>query len=125
MRRTKIVATLGPATDKPKVLANLIAAGLDAARLNYSHGTRNDHAKRARSLRRMTKAQNREIALIADLQGPKIRLEKFRNGPIQLEEGDEFTIDADLDANAGDEQHIGVTYKGARLQRELPFLPTL
>ena len=111
MRRTKIVATLGPATDKPKVLANLIAAGLDAARLNYSHGTRDDHAKRARSLRRAAKAQHREIALIADLQGPKIRLEKFRNGPIQLEEGYDFTIDADLDANAGDEQHIGVTYK--------------
>ncbi len=111
MRRTKIVATLGPSTDKPKVLTNLIAAGLDAARLNYSHSTREDHAKRARSLRRAAKSQGREITLIADLQGPKIRLEGFRNGPIHLEEGDEFIIDADLKANAGDEHHVGVTYK--------------
>ena len=111
MRRTKIVATLGPATDKPKVLANLITAGLDAARLNYSHGTREDHAKRARAVRRAAKAAEREIAIIADLQGPKIRLERFRDGPINLEDGDEFIIDADLGANAGDEQHVGVTYK--------------
>ncbi|MDA0823116.1 MAG: pyruvate kinase [Proteobacteria bacterium] len=111
MRRTKIVGTLGPATDKPKVLANLIEAGLDAARLNYSHGSREDHAKRARAVRRVAKQQNREIALIADLQGPKIRLEKFRDGPIQLDVGDEFVIDADLASNAGDEHHVGVTYK--------------
>lgn len=111
MRRTKIVATLGPSTDKPKVLSNIITAGLDAARLNYSHGTRSDHAKRARALRRAAKGQRCEVALIADLQGPKIRLERFRNGPIHLDEGDEFIIDADLKANAGDEHHVGVTYK--------------
>ena len=111
MRRTKIVATLGPSTDKPKVLSNIITAGLDAARLNYSHGTRSDHAKRARALRRAAKGQRCEVALIADLQGPKIRLEQFRNGPIHLDEGDEFIIDADLKANAGDEHHVGVTYK--------------
>ena len=78
MRRTKIVATLGPATDKPKVLRELIEAGLDAGRLNYSHGSREDHAKRARALRRAAKSCRREIAIIADLQGPKIRLERFR-----------------------------------------------
>ncbi|MFT4581338.1 MAG: pyruvate kinase [Gammaproteobacteria bacterium] len=111
MRRTKIVGTLGPATDKPKVLARLIEAGLDAARLNYSHGTRDDHAKRARAVRRAAKLQNRELALIADLQGPKIRLEKFRDGPIHLDVGDEFILDADLASNAGDEHHVGVTYK--------------
>jgi pyruvate kinase len=111
VRRTKIVATLGPSTDKPKVLSNIITAGLDAARLNYSHGTRSDHAKRARALRRAAKGQRCEVALIADLQGPKIRLERFRNGPIHLDEGDEFIIDADLKANAGDEHHVGVTYK--------------
>jgi pyruvate kinase len=111
VRRTKIVATLGPSTDKPKVLSNIITAGLDAARLNYSHGTRSDHAKRALALRRAAKGQRCEVALIADLQGPKIRLERFRNGPIHLDEGDEFIIDADLKANAGDEHHVGVTYK--------------
>ncbi len=111
MRRTKIVATLGPSTDKPKVLRRLVAAGLDAARLNYSHGTPEAHAKRARALRRAARAENREIALIADLQGPKIRIERFRDGPIRLEQGDEFVIDADLQAGAGDEQQVGVTYK--------------
>jgi len=112
VRRTKIVATLGPSTDKPKVLARLIAEGLDGARLNYSHGSREEHAKRARALRRAAKAAHREITLIADLQGPKIRLERFSNGAIRLEEGDDFVIDADLNANAGDEHHVGVTYKG-------------
>ncbi len=112
MRRTKIVATLGPATDKPKVLKNLIDGGLDGARLNYSHGAREEHAKRARAVRRAAKALNREVAIIADLQGPKIRIERFRNGPIELEEGDDFIIDADLAPNAGDETHVGVTYKG-------------
>ena len=111
MRRTKIIATLGPSTDKPKVLAQLIAAGLDGARLNYSHGSRDAHAKRARALRRAAKSECREVALIADLQGPKIRIQGFRNGPIQLEEGDDFIIDADLQTNAGDEHHVGVTYK--------------
>ncbi len=112
MRRTKIVATLGPATDKPKVLKNLIEAGLDGARLNYSHGAREEHAKRARAVRRAAKSLNREVAIIADLQGPKIRIERFRNGPIELEEGDDFIIDADLAPHAGDETHVGVTYKG-------------
>lgn len=112
MRRTKIVATLGPATDKPKVLKNLIDGGLDGARLNYSHGAREDHAKRARAVRRAAKSLNREVAIIADLQGPKIRIERFRHGPIELDEGDDFIIDADLAANAGDETHVGVTYKG-------------
>ena len=111
MRRTKIVATLGPATDKPKVLAHLIEAGLDAARLNYSHDSRDGHARRARALRRAAKAVGRELTIIADLQGPKIRLERFRDGVIQLDEGDEFVIDADLRPNAGDENHVGVTYK--------------
>ena len=111
MRRTKIVATLGPATDKPKVLKRLIEAGLDAARLNYSHGARKDHLRRARAVRRAAKSLRREIAIIADLQGPKIRIERFRDGPIELEEGDEFIIDADLAPGAGDEHHVGVTYK--------------
>jgi pyruvate kinase len=111
VRRTKIVATLGPATDEPKVLEQMLEAGLDVVRLNYSHATREGHLKRAKTLRRLTKKLRREVGLIADLQGPKIRLARFRNGPIELEEGDEFIIDADLAAGAGDEHHIGVTYK--------------
>ncbi|MBI5617550.1 MAG: pyruvate kinase [Gammaproteobacteria bacterium] len=111
MRRTKIVATLGPATDDPKVLERLIAGGLDAARLNYSHGKAQDHAERARAVRRAAGRQQREIALIADLQGPKIRIECFREGPIVLAEGAEFTIDAALGAEAGDDRRVGVAYK--------------
>lgn len=111
VRRTKIVATLGPATDKPKVLDDVIAAGLDAARLNYSHGNLDDHEARARAVRRGAKRAGRELALIADLQGPKIRLQRFRNGPIVLKEDARFTLDTALGADAGDEQRVGVTYK--------------
>ncbi len=110
MRRTKIVATLGPATDKPDMLARLIGAGLDAARLNYSHGLAAEHAARARAVRAEASAAGREVGLIADLQGPKIRLECFTGGPIQLEEGAHFVIDADWPAAAGTVERVGITY---------------
>jgi len=111
MRRTKIVATLGPATDQPGMLARLIAAGLDAARLNYSHGEPADHARRAQAVRVAAAAAGREVGLIADLQGPKIRLECFRHGPVTLAEGARFVIDAELDTEAGTSEQVGVTYK--------------
>ncbi len=111
MRRTKIVATLGPATDQPGMLARLIAAGLDAVRLNYSHGLAADHARRARAVRAAAAAAGREIGLIADLQGPKIRLECFRQGPVELRQGARFAIDAELAADAGTLTEVGVTYK--------------
>lgn len=111
MRRTKIVATLGPATDRPGMLARLIDAGLDAARLNYSHGDAADHARRAAEVRAAAAAAGREIGLIADLQGPKIRLERFADGPVELERGQAFAIDATLDAHAGTAGRVGVTYK--------------
>jgi len=110
VRRTKIVATLGPATDRPGMLARLVAAGLDAARLNYSHGSQEDHARRAREVREAAQAAGREIGLIADLQGPKIRLECFRDGPVELVEGRRFSIDAGLAPDAGDVERVGVTY---------------
>ena len=111
MRRTKIVATLGPATDKDGMLARLIAAGLDAARLNYSHGDVADHARRALAVREAAAAAGREVGLIADLQGPKIRLECFRAGRVTLVEGARFEIDAELGDDDGDERRVGVTYK--------------
>ena len=89
----------------------MVAEGLDVVRLNYSHDSHEGHAKRVRSVRRISKGQKKAMAVIADLQGPKIRLERFANGPIFLEEGDDFVIDADLSTNAGDENHVGVTYK--------------
>ncbi len=111
MRRTKIVVTLGPATDKPSVLTDLLGAGLDCARLNYSHGEAADHARRARALRKAARRHGREVSVIADLQGPKIRIARFRNGPITLEEGDEFIIDVGLPVDAGNDHHVGCTYK--------------
>lgn len=112
MRRTKIVATLGPATDTPGMLGKLVAAGLDAARLNYSHGDAADHARRAEAVRAVASAAGRELGLIADLQGPKIRLECFRDGPVELSEGAAFVIDAACPADAGDLTRVGVTYAG-------------
>ncbi|MCP5145490.1 MAG: pyruvate kinase [Gammaproteobacteria bacterium] len=111
MRRTKIVATLGPASDKPANLTAMIEAGVDVVRVNYSHDTQESHARRIATVRKIAKKLGREIAIMADLQGPKIRLEGFRHGPIELEEGDDFVIDATLAPDGGDERHVGVTYK--------------
>ena len=111
MRRTKIVATLGPATDKPGMLARLVAAGLDAARLNYSHGTVADHARRAQAVRTAAVEAGREIGLIADLQGPKIRLECFSDHAVDIEQGARFLIDAECAPDAGTAERVGVTYK--------------
>lgn len=110
-RRTKIVATLGPATDKADVLPAMIAAGLDVARLNFSHGSAEDHIRRANLVREYAKAAGREIAIMADLQGPKIRIAKFKTGAIALTKGALFILDADLADDAGDEKKVGIDYK--------------
>jgi pyruvate kinase len=111
MRRTKIVATLGPATDDPAVLDAVIRAGADVVRLNYSHGHRESHAHRMQLLRERSESLGMEIGVMADLQGPKIRIERFRDGPIELHEGNSFCIDADCDPTAGDQHRVGVSYK--------------
>jgi len=112
IRRTKIIATLGPATDSPEALKALIEAGADVLRINLSHGTHKEQALRAAQVRGMALALKKEVAILADLRGPKIRLEKFSEGPVTLESGDEFTLDASKDAGPGDQSGIGVTYKG-------------
>jgi len=111
MRRTKIVATLGPATDGAAMADAMIEAGLDVVRLNYSHGAADDQARRAQQFREAAGRARSEVGMIADLQGPKIRIGGFRSGPIELEPGEDFVIDADLALNAGDEHHVGITYK--------------
>ncbi len=111
MRRTKIVATLGPATDKPGVLDRMIRAGTNVVRLNYSHGSREDQQKRVMAVREIAAHRGVHIGILADLQGPKIRIGCFRDGPIKLDKGDEFTIDANMGLKDGDESHVGVTYK--------------
>lgn len=111
LRRTKIVATLGPATDDPDILDQIIAAGVDLVRLNFSHGSAEEHQKRAQVVRASAKKHNREIGILADLQGPKIRISKFKSGKIFLKEGAKFILDAALAADAGTETSIGIDYK--------------
>lgn len=112
IRRTKIIATLGPATDSPGVLRAVILAGADILRINLSHGTHDEQAGRARQVREVARSLNKEVAILADLRGPKIRIEKFKDGAITLKSGDLFTLDASDDAAAGDQNGIGLTYKG-------------
>ncbi|MEM6998238.1 MAG: pyruvate kinase [Pseudomonadota bacterium] len=111
MRRTKIIATLGPATDQPGMVEKLINAGVDVFRLNYSHQTHAEHEKRLKEVRKISHAHKHAVAIIADLQGPKIRTEQFKQGKIQLSEGANFKINTALDTKDGDETQVGVTYK--------------
>ncbi|HSH40947.1 MAG TPA: pyruvate kinase [Arenicellales bacterium] len=111
LRRTKIVATLGPACDPPQELEQAIVNGLDVARINFSHGKPGEHAARVESLRELAERHNRQVAVMVDLQGPKIRIERFRDGPVTLEDGAEFSLDTGLAADAGDQHQVGVTYK--------------
>jgi len=110
-RRTKIVATLGPATDDPAVLEELILAGADVFRINFSHGTAADQAKRVETVRRVEQKVGRHIGIMGDLQGPKIRIESFKNGPVMLVEGAEFLLDTEMDPNGGDQHAVGVAYR--------------
>lgn len=110
LRRTKILATLGPATDSPKVLGELIHAGVDVVRINLSHGSHDDHRKRAEAVRDCARSCGREVGILADLQGPKIRIGRFAQGKIQLEEGADFSLDGDCPLDAGDESRVGHTF---------------
>ncbi|MFH0350456.1 MAG: pyruvate kinase [Chromatiales bacterium] len=110
MRRTKIVATLGPATDDPKVLDGLIAAGVDVIRLNYSYGSHDSHKRRIDQLRACSQVRGTQVGAIADLQGPKIRIQRFRGGCVELREGASFTLDTAIPPADGDERRVGVTY---------------
>src|ERR1700722_8982585 len=111
MRRTKIVATLGPATDDPQVVAGMVQAGLDVARINFSHGTRDSQRRRVELVRAAAKQAGRYVGLLADLAGPKIRIESFRDGKINLVEGAPFALDTELDPEAGSQTVVGVAYK--------------
>ncbi|WP_370146560.1 pyruvate kinase [Streptacidiphilus sp. EB129] len=110
MRRAKIVCTLGPATDNFEQLKSLIEAGMNVARLNMSHGVHADHEERYRNVRAASEATGRAVGVLADLQGPKIRLATFADGPVTVENGDTFTITTE---DVPGDQHIcGTTYKG-------------
>ena len=111
-RRTKIVATLGPASSDADLLAQLIDAGVNVFRLNFSHGSADDHRAVAARIREQADARARNVAILADLQGPKIRIARFRNGPVMLEPGQPFVIDTALDKEAGDSGQVGTDYAG-------------
>jgi pyruvate kinase len=111
-RRTKIIATLGPGTDDPRVLEGMIRAGVDVFRLNMSHGDTADQERRARLVREAAHKLRWQVALLVDLQGPKIRVELFENGSVELSSGDHFTLDAKDPSSPGDHRRVGVSYKG-------------
>ena len=111
MRRTKIVATLGPGSSSSEVIQDLIAAGVDVFRLNYSHGTHQEQKHRADLVRVCSENCGRIVGILADLQGPKIRTEKFKDGVVQLIKGETFILDAALAKDAGTNERVGITYK--------------
>lgn len=111
LRRTKIVATLGPATDDPKVLESLVVAGVDVVRLNFSHGSFEEQKWRADNIRKFAEKHGKAIGVLVDLQGPKIRTCKFKEGKVNLVEGDSFVLDAELGENDGTNERVGLTYK--------------
>jgi pyruvate kinase len=112
LRRTKIIATLGPATDDPEVLEAVIRAGADVFRLNMSHGASGEQVKRAQMVREISGKLGREVALLADLQGPKIRVERFEKGSVDLVPDQEFILDADDPDTPGNRKRVGVSYGG-------------
>jgi pyruvate kinase len=110
LRRTKIVATLGPATDAPGVLEDVIRRGADVVRVNFSHGKPEHHRARVEGVRRAAAAVGKHVAVLGDLQGPKIRIEAFAMGPAVLTEGESFVLDPAIGAYDGTDRAVGMTY---------------
>ncbi|MBL4765962.1 MAG: pyruvate kinase [Colwellia sp.] len=110
-RRTKIVATLGPATDDKAILKSVLAAGVNVVRLNFSHGIPQDHIDRANNVREIAQELGIYVGILGDLQGPKIRISTFKDGPIKLAIGDKFELDATLEKGLGCQEKIGIDYK--------------
>ena len=108
-RHTKIVATLGPASRDPQILETLIRTGVNVVRLNFSHGKAEDHIQTAAEVRRIAARLGRSVGILADLQGPKIRIGKFEEGKIHLETGDKFILDAQCEM--GNHERVGLDYK--------------
>ena len=110
MRKTKIVATLGPASQSRETLTQLIQAGVNVVRLNFSHGSPEEHIARANLVREIAQQLNVHVGVLVDLQGPKIRIAGFKNGPIKLTANDEFTLNGQLDPQQGDQTQVGLDY---------------
>lgn len=110
-RRTKIVATLGPATESPEVIEQLVVAGVNVVRLNFSHGSAEDHARRAELVRTSAQKHGRFVAILADLQGPKIRIARFADRKVELKKGQEFILDVAQAKDSGDQYSVGIDYE--------------
>jgi pyruvate kinase len=110
-RRTKIVATLGPATDNERALNDLMAAGVDLVRVNFSHGSFDEHAKRIAGARAAAARAGRVVGILGDLRGPKVRIERFAAGKAMLVDGETFTLDPAFDPKAGTDRVVGVAYE--------------
>jgi pyruvate kinase len=110
LRRTKIVATLGPATDDRKVFRRMLANGLDVVRINFSHGELEQQKLRIRQVRELAEDAGQYVAILADLQGPKIRIARFVTGKVELQEGQQFIIDSSLDKAGGDATRVGTAH---------------
>ncbi|MBT8129868.1 MAG: pyruvate kinase [Gammaproteobacteria bacterium] len=111
MRRTKIVATLGPGSSSPEVIEDMIRAGVDVFRLNFSHGTHEEQRHRNTLIRECSERAGRIVGILADLQGPKIRTGRFVDGRVQLIRGERFILDASLGDDEGTNERVGITYK--------------
>src|SRR4051812_9959456 len=109
LRSTKIVATLGPSSSDPVVLERMVRAGVDVVRLNFSHGTADDHLRRADLVKDIARKTGRTVAIMCDLQGPKIRVGKFKDGKVELQKGQVFILDAGC--TLGDGARAGLDYK--------------
>ncbi len=111
LRRTKIVTTLGPSTNNAEALEELFKAGANVVRMNFSHGSAEDHINRAKLVRSVADKLGLNIAILGDLQGPKIRIARFKQGKIELEPGADFLLDAALEVDQGDQSKVGIDYK--------------
>lgn len=111
LRRTKIVTTLGPATDSPEMLEKIMLAGANVVRLNFSHGTAEEHIARAQRVRDVAKKLGIHVGILGDLQGPKIRVSTFKDNKVTLHIGDKFLLDSALAKGEGDQEKVGVDYK--------------
>lgn len=111
LRRTKILATLGPSTDSIDSIKAILKAGANTVRMNFSHGTAEDHIQRAGRVRQAAAELGKYVAILGDLQGPKIRVAKFAQGAINLNVGDPFILDAELGREEGDQKAVGIDYK--------------
>ena len=110
-RRTKILATLGPATDSIEKIEAIIKAGANVVRMNFSHGQAEDHIERAKRVRQAANNLNKYVAILGDLQGPKIRVARFKDGAVELTVGESFVLDAEMSRDDGDKHAVGIDYK--------------